>query len=190
MEHQLSVAMAGSERFDRPLVRHLHRAEVESARTQLGWLPDAVNRQRAKVDDLERQVDSSKSRSLADRLDDGRQKRLEAELAELRSQLTDDAHARGRALVENVPDVVLHRLGPPPSRAETREAWIEAAGRMAQHQAAWDIPEDHLLGRKPQMFHDDAYELTRQEVAKSMSTLDRSVGRPLEREVPGRGLSR
>ena len=61
---------------------------------------------------------------------------------------------------------------------------------MAQHQVAWDVPEEYLLGRKPQMFHDDAYELTWQAAAKSMSPLDRSIGRPLEREVPSRGLSR
>jgi hypothetical protein len=61
---------------------------------------------------------------------------------------------------------------------------------MAQHHAAWDIPEDHLLGRRPQMFHDDAYELTWQAAAKSMSALDRSVGRQLAIEPPSRGLSR
>lgn len=61
---------------------------------------------------------------------------------------------------------------------------------MAQHQAAWDVPEKHILGRKPQMFRDEAYELTWHAAAKSMSALDRSVGRPLQIEPPSRGLSR
>jgi hypothetical protein len=61
---------------------------------------------------------------------------------------------------------------------------------MAQHQVAWDVPEECILGRKPQMFQDEAYELTWQAAAESMKALDRSTGRSLERQVVSRGLSR
>ena len=189
-EHRLAAVRSESEQFDRPLVRHLHRSEVESARTQLRWLPAAVEDQRAEVADLKREIDSLERRSLADRLDEGREGELKAELVELRSQLTDDARARGHDLADDVSDVVRNRLGPVPSGKATREAWIEAAGRMAQHQTAWDVPEKHILGRRPQTFRDDAYELTWHAAAESMSALDRSVGRPLQIEPPSRGLSR
>lgn len=186
-----AISGSESEQFDRPLVRHLHRSEVESARTQLKWLPAAVEDGRAEVADLKREIESLERRSLVDRLGEGREKNLNAELVELRSQLTDDARARGHDLADDVSDVVRNRLGRRvPSGKATREAWIEAAGRMAQHQAAWDVREEHMLGRKPQVFRDDAYELTWHAAAKSMSALDRSVGRRLEREVPSRGLSR
>ena len=71
-----------------------------------------------------------------------------------------------------------------------REAWIESAGRMLQHQAAWDLDVTDLLGRKPQIFNDDAYALTWRAASESLNELDRTMGRPLQREVPGRGLSR
>ena len=190
VEHQLAAARAQSEHFDRPLVRHLHRPEVESARTQLRWLPGAVEEERVTVADLEREVTNLKGLSLTERLAEGRERKLVAEMTELRSQLSDDARARGRHLAENPTDAARDRLGPVPGGGPAREAWIEAAGRMAQHQAAWDVPEHHILGRRPEMFNDHAYEITWRLAAEAMSTLDRSMGRPLEREVLGRGLSR
>jgi len=190
MEHQLAVARAQSEQFDRPFVRHLHRPEVESARTQLRWLPGAVEEERETVVDLEREVADVKGLSLAERLDEGRERKLGAELADLRSQLSDDALSRGRDLAENPSDAVHDRLGPVPTGGTAREAWIEAAGRMAQHQTAWGVAEHYILGREPQMFNDHAYEITWRPAAEAVSTLDRSVGRALEREVLSRGLSR
>ncbi|MDE0804055.1 MAG: relaxase domain-containing protein [Acidimicrobiales bacterium] len=73
MESRLQQARSDSDQFDHPLIRRLHRREVDGARAQLRWLPKAVEQTRTEIAELNRAVARPEGSSLVARLDRGKE---------------------------------------------------------------------------------------------------------------------
>lgn len=56
---------------------------------------------------------------------------------------------RGRPAAANPSPLLVYHLGPPPSSDQEAEAWINAAGRIAQHHTLFPVRGGEILGRRP-----------------------------------------
>ena len=122
---------------DRPLHRRRHRHEIEGARTQLGWIPAALEKARTELADVtaaERQavhlLNEASPRVAAAHRDAG-------ECLAVTVRLDSDRRARARVAVGE-PSIV-ERLGDRPPLGPAFGLWDEAAGRLAQHRAAFGV---------------------------------------------------
>lgn len=121
------------------------------------------------------------------KLDAGRPEMM-AERALVRYQLDQDARLRGEHLAVDLPGPVVEHLGPKPASAASASLWLDAAGRLAQHRAAFEQPDATLLGRQPRLIGDDAYAASHRAAVEAMERFDRALGRQLEIEPPHRAL--
>jgi conjugative relaxase-like TrwC/TraI family protein len=182
LEARLANARRTVESLDRPMVRRRRRVELDSARRQLDWLPRSIDQARAELVRLDRRQRQAAGQ-LRQAMDASKQlPALEAHLSDVQCQLDADARARGSG---GLTDAILDRLGSRPLDASGARLWEEAAGRLAQHQAAWDLPD--VIGRHPQLLGDDAYALSHQAAARTAEQLDRALGR-VEIEPPYRSM--
>jgi conjugative relaxase-like TrwC/TraI family protein len=187
LEARLDGASQIVDDFDRPLLRRRHRVELDVARRQLGWLPQSVHRARAeltRLDSDQRAVVRQMRR--AEALDKCRPQ-LMAERTTIRAQLDRDARARVPGAADRLPPHVLDRLGPPPPGAPA-QLWHDAAGRLAQHHAAFELAGTTLLGNPPRPIGDDAYASSHRAAVKAIERLDRALGRQPAIEPPHQSL--
>lgn len=156
---------------DRPLSRRRHRHEIEGARTQLGWIPDAVGKARAELTGLSMKEGVTR-RQLGTATDQARRanERL-GERAAVASRLDADRRARASDAADHA-DIVAE-VGPRPASGRARELWDEAAGRLAQHQAAFGAER---LGRGLS-FDDTAQSASARAVEAATRRLDQALGR-------------
>lgn len=182
-EARLAEARAVLERFDKPLVRRRHLVEVEGARRLVGWLPGSIERDRADLAELADRIAAAEERVRQESARCDEVPALEAERREVERRLDGDAVARASDLLT---EATFDRVGPRPRDAAAAALWDEAAGRLAQHQAAWEVSEG--AGRRPQPFGDDAYALSHRAAVATAERLDRALGRQPEIEPPHRSL--
>jgi hypothetical protein len=80
-------------------------------------------------------------------------------------------------------------LGPVPSDPTARDRWIEAAGRIAQHRALWDLPDDSLIGPSPPV-EERGYEITYYAASRAITELGAiGTSRSLGAQRAAQGLS-
>lgn len=184
-EARLAEARAVLEKFDKPLVRRRHLADVEGARSLGGWLPGAIERDKAALAKLREETPAAENRLRRATAACKQVPYLEAERCAVQMQLGADAAVRAS---EPVSPAVFDRVGRRPHDPAAAQLWDEAAGRLAQHQAAWDLAD--AIGRRPQLLGDDAYALSHGAAVANVERLDRALGRELQIEPPSRSLSR
>ena len=105
---------------------------------------------------------------------------MEATADEIDNRLERDLRMRTRITRAERPEAVVDLLGDRPSPGPAAREWDISAGRLAQHQAAFDIAEG--LGRRPSYLDRSAY-------ADSHAIVEQLVQpmcpqRVIEREVP------
>jgi cyanophycinase-like exopeptidase len=110
---------------------------------------------------------------------------LKAERYDVQRRLDADAAVRAS---DPVTAAVFDRVGPRPRDPSAASLWDEAVGRLAQHQAAWDLAD--AIGRRPQLLGDNAYALSHRAAVANVERLDRALGRELQIEPPSRSSSR
>lgn len=173
---------------DRRLHRRQHRAEITNAKREVESLPE-------RIDDLERELDglpgdieaARRARAQTVRLGEA-MRRGEPERVE--QALDDDARARGIAAADQPASLLVAHLGPVPDAPTARGRWIEAAGRVAQHHALWDLPDDSLIGPSPPV-EERGYEVTYYAANQAITELGPSrTSRSLGAQRAERGLSR
>lgn len=174
--------------LDRPLVRRRHRIELDGARCQLEWVPRAIKRDQTKLAELE-----TEERKAAERLGkavalDRSRPQLMAERSMVRSPLDEDARHRGEHPGAELAPVIIGRLGPRRADGASAALWVDAAGHLAQHRAAFGQGGTTLLGRQPGIVGDDAYASSHRAAAQAIERFDRAVGRDMEIEPPHMSL--
>jgi conjugative relaxase-like TrwC/TraI family protein len=187
LEARLDGARRILDAFDRPVLRRCHRVELDGARQQLGWMPLSIDRAKAelaRLDSDQRAVVRQMRRAEAL---DKRRPQLTAERTTIRVQLDRDARARVRGAADRLPTHVLESLGPLPE-GEVAQLWHDAAARLAQHHAAFELPGTTLLGDPPRPIGDDAYASSHRAAVKAIERLDRALGRQPAIEPPNRSL--
>jgi hypothetical protein len=103
--------------------------------------------------------------------------------------LADDARTRGEHSADDPAQLLVDHLGPVPTDPTARDRWITAAGRVAQHRALWDLPDDTLVGSLPPIGEPD-YGTTYYAANRAIAELGRDVGaRAPEARRPEPGLS-
>ncbi|MGH9164245.1 MAG: hypothetical protein ACRDZW_01880, partial [Acidimicrobiales bacterium] len=189
-EKRLATARRTIADFDRPVLRRRHRVEVDGARAQLGWLPAEIERQRSLLSGLKAQEPDAAQRLADAKAAKETQPRYLAERAMVRFQLDQDSRVRGERIGVRPPAVVVKHLGSKPQHGASAHLWSNAAGRLAQHRAAFPQQSPALLGREPRMVEDDAYASSHRAATEAIERLGRNIGRHLEIEPLHRGLGR
>jgi hypothetical protein len=172
--------------YDRPLRRRRHQTEITAAGHHLADLPHRrANAQRdlATAQDTLTDLDrtGTETRTILSRRGD-----IEADIGDLDEQITHDLHTRTRMTRREQPDAIVAVLGHRPAIDQDVRVWDTAAGRLAQHQAAFNT--HHGLGPQPDYCDRSAYRDSHQAVADVVEPLARPV---IDRsiELPDLGLS-
>ena len=164
--------------YDRPLHRRKHATEIDDARLDIQRLPAAVktadNELHVAVGKLERlrQLEAQAKATLRHRPD------VEAKIDEIDGRLDHDLRVRTRITRLEPPDAIVNTIGDRPAPGPAARQWDAAAGRLAQHQAAFDITDG--LGRRPRALERNAYIASREDVEDLIS--------PLVQPTPGRRM--
>ena len=168
------------DQYDRPLHRRKHETEIVQAKQDVECLPNRIDQALKDVDaattglDRLQHVEASATAVLQ------RRPRMEATMDEIDARLERDLRIRTRITLAERPVAVVNLLGDRPRPGSAAREWDVAAGRLAQHQAAFDIAEG--LGRRPSYLDQSAY-------ADSHAIVEQLVQpmrpqRVIEREVP------
>ena len=188
----MAAALAVLDRNPRGIDRLLHRTQVaqaeqavEDSRTALRSLRGNV----IKIDQRTTEIQNSLDVRLArEALRPG----LEQALHQVQTELATDQRARVTEQAADELAVIVDRLGPESSASTDRQLWRDAAGCIAQHRAAYQVPDGTLLGYPPNFNDPDAYIASYQAAAQAIHQLDHALGRiaqhTLERESPGLSL--
>ena len=162
---------------DRPLHRRKHATEIAAARLDIERLPGAV-----KAADSELSVAVGKLERL--RQEEAQAKAhlhppdFETKIDAIDDWLDHDLRVRTRITRLEPQDAVVSIIGDRPALGPAARRWDAAAGRLAQHQTAFDIADG--LGRLPRALERNAYIASREDVEDLIS--------PLVQPPPGRRM--
>ena len=172
--------------LDHPLRRRLHRAELDQARLAMRQAGYATNRLTTELAEIEGRLPALRS-SVAEAQETLRERSaLERERQGLRQQLGRDLDARKESLGADPPDYVVDRLGRRPKSGSDVELWDEAAARIDQHRAAFDVGEiGPILGSSLPVWERSAFATSQREAVNACDRLDRGLGRAREIEPSG-----
>lgn len=187
-EVQLAAARATVAQLDRPLVRRRHRIELDAARRQVEWIPDAIEGDRAKLAALGGQERSATTQYRNAVAVDKRRPELLAERVVVHSQLDRDARARGLHAAVEPPPQLLDALGPRPTSESAARLWVDAVGHALQHRVAFEQRGGRVLGREPRSSGDDAYAASHRAAVEAIDRAARVVGRRPESEPAERSI--
>ena len=152
-------------------------------------MPGTIEAEQSTLDGLHRQERQAAEGLRKAAEVDARRPELMAERSGIRRELDEDARARTEHLGgEGLPPRWLERLGPKPASPAGAELWLDAAGRVDQHHAAFDLPEESLLGRRPDLIGDDVYASSHRAASQAVGRLDRGLRRQPEIELPHQGI--
>jgi hypothetical protein len=115
-----------------------------------------------------------------------RRPELESRVTEIDERLAHDRRVRARIARLEPPSAVVDTLGPRPRAAKKAQAWDQAAGRLHQHQAAFDIRDG--IGDWPGRYDRSAYGVSYDSVDAAIWKL-RPQRRTMEVARPEIGLS-
>ena len=171
--------------YDRPLHRRKHATEIAGARLDIERLPEAVkaagNELGVAVSKLERlrQEEAQAKANLHQRRD------FEAKINAIDELLDHDLRIRTRIARLERPDAIIKIIGDRPAPGAAARHWDTAAGRLAQHQAAFDIADG--LGTRAHTLARSAYTESRTNVEENIRFV--RPARVVNREIPALGLS-
>ena len=168
------------DQYDRPLHRRKHQTEIANAKRDVEHLPSRVEQALRDVDtaaaNLDRldHVETSAAAVLR------RRPELEATSGGIDKQIERDLRIRTRITKAECPRAVVDVLGERPAPGPAARNWDTAAGRLAQHQAAFDIAEG--LGRRASYLDCGVYAESRSGVEDVLQLVRPT--RAIERQVP------
>ncbi len=109
---------------------------------------------------------------------------LESKIDAIDERLDHDLRVRTRITRLEPSDAIVNTIGERPAPGSAARQWDAAAGRLAQHQAAFDITDG--LGRLPKALERNAYIASREDVDDLISALAQpTVGRRMQIESQG-----
>ena len=171
------------DQYDRPLHRRKHETEIANAKRDIQQLP-------SRIEHALRDVNTAAT--TLDRLDHietsagavlNRRPELDATIHGIDEQIERDLRIRARITTSERPTTIIDVLGERPAPGPAARNWDTVAGRLAQHQAAFDITDG--LGRRPNYNDHNAYAQSHADVDDLVRSL-RPIRptRVIERDVP------
>ena len=185
---RLGRARSTIEEHDRPLHRRKHRGELDAAHALVDRLPRTIAASEAEFVRLERRLHQAEQRVVTAENLDKRTPQLMAEHTMIEHQLGRDVEARGRRLANDPPARILEHLGPFPANTKHQSLWIDAVGKIAQHNTALDARRP---GHAPDTVSMDevAFDMSRRTAKHAVDRLGHSIKQEqLAIEPPGREL--
>jgi len=181
----LETAHAVLDRYDRPLHRRKHEGEIARAKDDVVYLPRSIEETKSKIAEAEATLVRIEQ-GVTDAGDVLRGRReMEATVIDLDDRLDADIRMRTRIARLEQPSAIVEVLGDRPQPGPAAQAWDRAAGRLHQHQAAFDLEQG--LGRRPALLDNSAYTESRAEVERLMPSVVRTPQRR-GREIESLGI--
>ena len=171
------------DQYDRPLHRRKYETEIANAKRAVQQLPSRiehalrdVNTATATLDRLDH-IQTSATAVLNRHLE------LEATIRGIDEQMARDLRIRTRITKTERPTAIIDVLGERPAPGPAARNWDTTAGRLAQHQAAFDITNG--IGRQPNYHDHNAYTQNHANIDELIQPL-RPPGptRRIERDIP------
>ena len=170
---------------DRPLRRRKHEPEIADARRELQRQPEVIQAAQLRIDRAETKLEGVAQQAAGATKILNARKQLEVVVADVDERLAHDIKVRTRIARLDHPTAMTDTLGPRPRSSGRAAAWDVAAGRLHQHQAAFDIRDG--IGDWPGRLDRSAF-------AASYDLVDEAIhrlrpARAMEPDVPDLGLS-
>jgi conjugative relaxase-like TrwC/TraI family protein len=186
---QLAWAHESLAALDRPLVRRLHRNEVDRAKSTARSCNWKIPGLEARATELEHEINDLHTKAAA--LNTARPHRptWTDELADARNRLARDLSTRERDGDLERDSVLVDVLGPRPADRAAARLWDTAAARIDQHRATYNELGLDLIGHDLTWLDPTRY-ANREAVIQAVTDLDHALGhqRHLAREPLHRGL--
>ena len=170
-------------RYDRPLHRRKHQSEIGNARHLIRIMPGNIKHAAAEVETQTRRIAGTRTTEAAASAVVARRPQLEQELGAIEDQLTIDRRVRTSIARLDQPDAITNAIGNRPAPGPSARTWDDAAGRLAQHQAAFNIAQG--IGPQPRWDRNNAYKHSHQALAATISATRPAPVRRIEIELPG-----
>lgn len=173
------------DQFDRPLVRRLHRLELMRASGDLNQAQGTIRESVAELTEVEGRLPAIYT-SLAEAQATLRDRpNLERARHGIRRELDRDLSSRASSIADDLPDHMLDRLGPRPEHGAARDLWDDAAARLDQHAAAFEVSHGYRHLGQSWRWEATAIVVNGRAVSQACERLDRSLGRAPAIEAPG-----
>lgn len=188
-ETRLDTARTTIADHDRPLHRHKHRTELDDARRELDQLPTIIAATRSNLQRLETEHDQATDRVRRAHQLEKQTPQLLAEHTIVQHKLEHDVNTRGQRLATLPPAALTKRLGPVPADHHKQHLWIDAAGKIAQHNAAFDNRTPARAHDRARSVDDDTMRASHTAATQAIQRLDRAIEQEeLRLERPSLGL--
>ena len=155
-------------RYDRPMHRRKHHSEIGNARHLVRILPGNLKHTAAEVDTQTRRINDTRTTEATAAAVVALRPQLEQELVAIEDQLATDLRVRSSIARLDQPDTITNTLGHRPTPGPSARTWDQTAGRLAQHQAAFNIAQG--IGPHPRWDRNNAYKHSCQELAAAIAT--------------------
>ncbi len=165
-------------RYDRPLHRRKHQSNIGNARHLVRILPGNIKLAAAEVDTQTRRIAVTHATEAAAAAVVAQRPQRERELGTIEEQLKIDRRVRTTSSRLDQPDAITGVLGRRPAPGTSARTWDDAAGRLAQHQAAFVIAEG--FGPRPRWDRDNAYTQSYRMVEEAVAIVRPTPSRTLE----------
>ena len=166
--------------FDRPLHRRRHAIEIAHARLDIDHLPGVVQAAHDNLDTAADTLERLRHNEAQANENLRRRPEFESKIEAIDERLDHDFRIRTRITRLEQSDAIISTLGDRPAPGPAARNWDTAAGRLAQHQAAFDITDG--LGPRPSYLDRNAYTESRAAVEESIELI--RPPRIIERDVP------
>lgn len=170
-------------RYDRPLHRRKHQSDIGNARHLARILPGNIKHAAAEVDTQARRIADTRTTQAAAAAVVAQRPQLEQELGTIEPQLTIDLRVRTSIARLDQPDAIVNALGHRPAPGASTRTWDDAAGRLAQHQAAFNITEG--FGGIPRWDRKSAYTQSYRTVEEAIAVVRPAPSRTVQIEPTG-----
>ena len=157
------------DRYDRPLHRRRHAAEIDVAQRDVANLPKviadgigAIGEANQRLEQIDEKLDHAQTLI-------SRQASLESEVAEIGDRLDTDLRRRTRIARLEQPIAIVAVLGERPAPGIAAQEWDQAAGHLHQHQAAFNLKAG--IGALPGYFDKTAYAASHRRVEQEVKSI-------------------
>jgi len=127
--------------YDRPLHRRKHTTEIADARLDIERLPAAVKTANSELGVAVSRLESLRREEAQANANLRRRPEFDTKIEAIDERLDHDLRIRTRITRLEIPDAIVNTIGDRPAPGPAARQWDAAAGRLAQHQAAFDIAD-------------------------------------------------
>ena len=157
--------------YDRPLHRRKHATEIAAGTTRHRTTTSSREDRRQRTQRRGQQARTLPTGGGASEGEPAPTPRLrDRRSTRSTSQLDHDLRIRTRITRLERPDAIVNTLGDRPAPGPAARQWDAAAGRLAQHQAAFNITDG--LGPHPNVLDHSAYSRSRDDVVAAVEPLE------------------